>query len=299
MNNYHKQVELLISVLPEIAKEKIFALHGGTAINLFDNNLPRLSVDIDLTYLPIENREDSLNHINTALISIQKRIERYLAPIRIQHKAKIGKLLIQKNNTQIKIEVNLVKRGCYLPPKNMELCLQAQDIFDAFCTMPIVEKGHLYGGKICAALDRQHPRDIFDVHHLFKNEGFSDRIKKGFIFYLISAGRPSYELLFPHLLDQSTSFESQFKGMTNSGFSYDDFISTRKELIQTIQKTLTKDDLAFILSIEKGQPNWELYNFKGFPAIKWKLKNLESLKNENPKKYLEHIQKHEKLLIAN
>jgi len=45
-NNYYKQVALLISVIPEIAVDSRFALHGGTAINLFDRNMPRLSVDI-------------------------------------------------------------------------------------------------------------------------------------------------------------------------------------------------------------------------------------------------------------
>lgn len=49
-DKYNHQVRLLLAVLPEIAKEHCFALHGGTAINLFIRNMPRLSVDIDLTY---------------------------------------------------------------------------------------------------------------------------------------------------------------------------------------------------------------------------------------------------------
>jgi len=53
---YRSQVELLLRVLPYVAKEKVFALKGGTAINLFVRDLPRLSVDIDLTYLPFEDR---------------------------------------------------------------------------------------------------------------------------------------------------------------------------------------------------------------------------------------------------
>ena len=61
--NYKKQVHLLLSVLPMVAKENCFALHGGTAINLFLNNMPRLSVDIDLTYLPVENRDTSMDNI--------------------------------------------------------------------------------------------------------------------------------------------------------------------------------------------------------------------------------------------
>ena len=64
---YSAQVKLLVQALPEVAKETCFALHGGTAINLFVRELPRLSVDIDLTYVPIEPREISLRHINEAL----------------------------------------------------------------------------------------------------------------------------------------------------------------------------------------------------------------------------------------
>ncbi len=57
---YFQQVRLLIEVLPLIAREADFALKGGTAINLFVRDLPRLSVDIDLTYLPIADREEPL-----------------------------------------------------------------------------------------------------------------------------------------------------------------------------------------------------------------------------------------------
>lgn len=63
-DTYKKQVELLLKTLPEVAKETCFALHGGTAINLFIRNMPRLSVDIDLTYLPIEGYETSRTNIN-------------------------------------------------------------------------------------------------------------------------------------------------------------------------------------------------------------------------------------------
>lgn len=52
---YKDQVKLLLDVLPLVSKGQCFALHGGTAINLFIRNMPRLSVDIDITYLPIED----------------------------------------------------------------------------------------------------------------------------------------------------------------------------------------------------------------------------------------------------
>lgn len=70
---YKKQAELMLSVLPEVAKEQCFAMHGGTAINLFVRDMPRLSVDIDLTYVEIDSREVALLAINEGLAS--KKIE--------------------------------------------------------------------------------------------------------------------------------------------------------------------------------------------------------------------------------
>ena len=60
--------------LPYVAQEDAFALKGDTAINLFHRDLPRLSVDIDLTYLPLEDRGPSLRHIDETLDRIRSRI---------------------------------------------------------------------------------------------------------------------------------------------------------------------------------------------------------------------------------
>lgn len=114
--NYKAQVNLLLSVLPEVEKEACFALHGGTAINLFIRNMPRLSVDIDLTYLPIENRELSIQSISKALLRIKKNIETAFL-LNVQHLEKDAKLLVTSSDATIKIEVNLIKRGCYEPPQ--------------------------------------------------------------------------------------------------------------------------------------------------------------------------------------
>ncbi len=72
--SYLNQADLLLQVIPQIEKEKTLALKGGTAINLFLRSMPRLSVDIDLTYLPFENRETALNNISDSLKRIRERI---------------------------------------------------------------------------------------------------------------------------------------------------------------------------------------------------------------------------------
>lgn len=66
-SSYYKQVSLLIKMLPVVATEPVFALKGGTAINLFIRNFPRLSVDIDLAYLPLEPRDEALANVRAAL----------------------------------------------------------------------------------------------------------------------------------------------------------------------------------------------------------------------------------------
>jgi predicted nucleotidyltransferase component of viral defense system len=80
---YRKQVALLVKILPLIAVETVFALKGGTAINLFLRNMPRLSVDIDLTYVPVKDRASSLKEIDAAIRRIAKEIERGVPGARV------------------------------------------------------------------------------------------------------------------------------------------------------------------------------------------------------------------------
>lgn len=283
---YKKQVALLLSVLPEISKEPDFALHGGTAINLFIRDMPRLSVDIDLTYIRIEGREASLKNIAAALLNIKKRIVAVLPNAQVVHKEKEGKLLITISGASIKLEVNLTNRGIIGDTINLPLCDKAQDEFDAFCTANIVSVGQLFGGKICAALDRQHPRDLFDVKYLLANEGFSVQVKEGFLMLLLSGDRPIHEILNPHFQDQRSALTNQFIGMTNEDFSYDQYESIRNALIKAVQNNLTQYDKQFLLSIKSLKPDWSIYHFEHFPAIQWKLKNLQQLKDTNPEKHL-------------
>lgn len=282
---YKSQVALLLEVLPAISLEECFALHGGTAINLFVRNMPRLSVDIDLTYLPVENRNLSLEHIHHSLQNIKSRLVNAFPTMRIRQLEKEAKLFINKSSIEIKVEVNTVKRGCYASPVKRSVCLNAQEEFDRNCEIQVVETGHLFGGKICAALDRQHPRDLFDIRYMLENEGLSKEIVKGFIFYLISSNRPINELLFPKLKDEHLTLENQFTGMTTEDFNYDNYEDTRGALVKGIHKSLTLEDKEFLLRIEEGYPNWAIYDFKKFPAVQWKLDNIENLKVRDPKKH--------------
>ncbi|MCW6034639.1 nucleotidyl transferase AbiEii/AbiGii toxin family protein [Pantoea sp. JK] len=280
-DTYRKQVQLLLDVLPEVAKEACFAMHGGTAINLFYRDMPRLSVDIDLTYVPIADRAESLVGINQALQRIQQNIYALRGSIQVQHRADVCKLQVTENEVLIKLEVNMVGRGLIADSVKMPLCEMAQEAFDAFCAIPVVAKSQLFGGKLCAALDRQHPRDLFDVKLLLDNDGFTDDIKRGLIYGLASSTRPMYEMLDPNLQDQRSAFENQFIGMSDIPFSYADYEQTRDELIRIIRASLTSEDKAFLLSFNRLEPDWTIYNFEEFPSVKWKLLNLETFRKKS------------------
>jgi predicted nucleotidyltransferase component of viral defense system len=288
-NTYIKQVKLLLDALPEVAKETCFAMHGGTAINLFVRDMPRLSVDIDLTFVKIAERGETLEGINLALTRIKERIEGLRPSIRVQHKEKVCKLQLDEFGLMIKIEVNMVGRGLIAEATKEPLCEAAQEEFDVFCTMQLVPLGQLYGGKICAAIDRQHPRDLFDVKLLLDREGFTDEIKRGFLFGVVSSNRPTHEMLNPHLLDQRMAFENQFEGMSEIEFSYDEYEVTRDQLIKTIKSSLNESDKAFLLSYNGLQPDWSIYDFQAFPSVKWKLLNLQKFKTENSEIYQQQL----------
>lgn len=287
---YRQQVALLLTVLPEVAKEKCFALHGGTAINLFVRNMLRLSVDIDLTYLPIEDRETSLKHIAEALGRIKTSLEKIIPGVRITPRLDAGKLQISANKVDIKLEVNLVNRGALADPKEMSLCEKAQTSFEAFCEIPVVPIGQLFGGKIVAALDRQHPRDLFDVKYLLEKEGFTQEIKEGFLLCLLCSDRPINEVVTPNFQDQRSALSNQFSGMTDEDFSYAAYESVREKLVATIHENLTEKDKAFLLSVKNVTPDWSIHDFQRFPSINWKLQNLQKMKDKNPDKHREQYE---------
>ncbi len=285
IEKYREKVALLIEVLPYVSEEPDLALHGGTAINLFVRDMPRLSVDIDLIYLPLADRGTSLNHINEILGRLKSRMESKISGIRVDHDQDRWKLIILKGLVDIKLEVNVVIRGSISDPVRMILCSRAQDEFEAFVEMPVIPFGQLYGGKICAALDRQHPRDLFDIKYLLETEGYSEEVRVGFIFYLVSSARPMHELLRPNFLDQRKTMENQFTGMSTEEFNYDEFENTREKLVETINSGLTSEDKTFLRSFNALHPGWSIYDFERFPAVQWKLYNLTVLKKKNNRKY--------------
>jgi predicted nucleotidyltransferase component of viral defense system len=300
--SYISQTDLLLQVMPHIATEKTLALKGGTAINLFLRKMPRLSVDIDLTYLPFDNRETALTNIANSLERIRERIKKSIPEASVNKHALEGndvKLLVQSRKAQIKIEVNTITRGHLHPARLLQVNDTVQERFKKFAAIQVVSNASLFGGKICAALDRQHPRDLFDVHLLFQESGFNEEVKYGFIEALVSHMRTMYEVLKPHLLDQRSAFEKQFKGMSAISFTYEDFEATRERLVKDVNSSLSDKDRSFLLSFKRGNPDWDLFpisDLKKLPAVQWKLMNIQNLMSSNPEKHNELIDKLESLL---
>jgi len=281
---YKAQVQLLVRVLPFVAAEDCFALKGGTAINLFVRDLPRLSVDIDLAYLPVADRPASLAAIEAALLRIKTAIEggipgATVSTSRTQPENKIVKLVVAIQGAQIKIEVTPVLRGSVFPAVPMAVTDSVQTAF-GFAEIQVLSFADLYAGKLVAALDRQHPRDLFDARDLLANEGVDENLRRAFLVYLISHKRPVAELLAcrPKLLQPE--FDTNFAGMTDETVTVADLEAVRTTLVETLVAQMPASHRNLLLSVETGQPDWTLVDIPGaadLPAVKWRLQNIQGL----------------------
>jgi predicted nucleotidyltransferase component of viral defense system len=291
--HYMRQVELLFRTLPFIARQPVFALKGGTAINLFYRDMPRLSVDIDLTYLPIEDRDKTLGGIDNALDHIREDLLRNLRGVAVQRIAGGGnndtRILVKQGGIEIKIETSPVARGT-VHPTNLRAVTDNVAATFGFAEMQVVSFEDLFGGKLHAAVDRQHPRDLFDVKLLYENEGLTDALFRTFLIYVASSGRPPHELLKPNLANLEQSFTKEFEGMALQPVSLAELKDARSRLTGDLLARLDDQAMRFLLSLHDGEPDFEaigLPQAANLPAVRWKLINLAKLREQNPKKQAE------------
>lgn len=301
---YAAQAQLLVRILPHVAREDVFALKGGTAINLFYRDLPRLSVDIDLTYLPVKGREESLVEINAAMDRIAAAIEGGIASARTQRIKGGGgsatRLLARLNGAEIKIETSSVTRGVIHDPEIRAVSAAVEEEF-GYAEMQVVSFEDLFGSKLHAAVDRQHPRDLYDVRLLYQNEGLTDDLFRTFLIYVASSPRPAHELLNPNLIDLDQPYAREFEGMTKVPISLPDLLKTRTRLIADLHARLDENAGCFLLSLHDGTPDFEVIErprAAELPAVRWKLFNLNKLKAENATKHAAQRQELAKLLGA-
>jgi predicted nucleotidyltransferase component of viral defense system len=293
---YLDTARLLTQAAPLVFVDDTFALKGGTAINLFVRDMPRLSVDLDLVFpdykLP---REHALARINEAIRQAAARLNKRGFQTHIPAAAEAGetKLLVRRGGIEVKVEVNFVMRGTVHPVHRASLTPSARDVLLADVEIPVVSLEDLYGGKLVAAMDRQHPRDLFDVMQLFAHEGITPAIRRAFVIYLASHNRPVHEVLFPSPRDIRQDYANNFQGMTAELVPLDVLLAARERLMRELQQGLDGAERRFLLSLVTGAPEWSLLgiaHLEHLPGIRWKLRNLAQLEKANARKFAEQAE---------
>ncbi|MBD3240537.1 MAG: nucleotidyl transferase AbiEii/AbiGii toxin family protein [Chitinivibrionales bacterium] len=285
---YREQARLMLEMVPWVMRNEDFAIKGGSAINFFLRDVPRLSVDIDITYLPVADRGSSLQAISEALLAVKKAALNSYPTLHVREKRIAGghcvSLFISNGEVTVTVETNTILRGGVFPAQQRELSAAAGARLglDVYVSARTLSFGDLYAGKLMAALDRQHPRDIFDVKILLESEGLTDEIRTALPVYLASHNRPMHELLAPRPANFSKVFVEEFAGMTAEPVTVGELIYVRERLFAMIPGILNDSQRRFLLSMKAGDPAWDLLGIEGvekLPALQWKLRNIRGMES--------------------
>ena len=288
-------------VLPHVAAEKAFALKGGTAINMYYRELPRLSVDIDIAYMPVHDRTESFKAIDAAFSRIMAAIRNEKdkkLQVSPASSSRIRRFRVTEGRTEIKVELSPVMRGTVYPSSEMEMTDAADAQFgnEIMCVASFED---VYAGKMAAALERQHPRDLYDIHYLYRNEGVTEDLFRVYMVYLASSGKPIHEALAPVAQFKDDLYNAQFLGMALEPVSKEELIEARARLHADVRGRLTGDIAQFLLSLHDAEPDFDLIGLPdavNLPGVRWKILNLEKLKRENPDKHADQRTDIERLL---
>lgn len=285
MNNwdsrYAERVKLRVEILPTLAEEQRFALKGGTAINLFEHDLPRLSVDIDLTWLPVGDFTSDAREISAALNKIGETLRS--GPMRLQvqtsgtEAAGVHRLIASRNRSRVQIETTPVMRGTVHPVRTMRVRPGVERDF-GFAEIQVLDFADLYAGKLSAALSRQHPRDLFDMQPLLDDGRLDERLWRTFLVYLTCSTKPAAEMLAPQ---EPRNFEqiftAHFQGMTAAPVTAASLLDVRARLLTRISELLDASSRAFLESVEREAPDFNLIGLPHaaeLPGVQRKLTNL-------------------------
>ena len=291
-----------MEVLPKVATESAFALNGGTAINMFYQKMPRLSANIDLTWLPVTDRSSSLRNIDRALWRIAALIRENNSGIHAQYlqrkRTVLPRIIVNKGKTFIKIATSTVTRGTVLPPSPMITSDAATKQFRSV-QMNVVSFEDAYSGKICAALERKYPHDLFDVMVLYNNGGFTDGLLRVLMVYVACSSQPMHKVLSPSNCIQKELYDLRFERLTEKKAPLETLIETGQRLHSDIASRLSGKIATFLLTLHDTKPDFGLVGFPEaaeLPAIRWKIFNLKKLKYANPEKHARQRKALEELL---
>lgn len=292
-DDYIATVRLLLDIAPTVFRSGLFAMKGGTALNLFVQDMPRLSVDIDVVFIDhTPDRDTALAAIGAELRNIQQALQERGLEVRLPGNARGDevRLFVRSADAQVKVEVNFVFRGTVMPALAQALVPSAQDLFTTEVTLPVLATPELYGSKLVAAMDRQHPRDIFDVMHMLERLGWTPEVLDCFVAYLAGHNRPAHEVLFGPAKPLDPAFTNEFAGMTRDDVSLETLLATQARLRHELPRQLDAHHREFLLSLVRGEPTWPLMRFEqlqALPAIRWKLQNLHTLKKRDAGRFEE------------
>ena len=279
---YTDRVRLLVEILPVLAQEPRFALKGGTAINLFEHDLPRLSVDIDLAWLPVHDYAEDAALIAEALARLADTLR--ARPLQLQVQASAGdvagtvtRLVASRGRARVQIETTPVMRGTVHSVRSMVVRPRVEEAF-GFAEVQVLDFADLYAGKLAAALSRQHPRDLFDVGLLLQDERANEVLWRTFLVYLTCSPKPAWEMLAPRVpADFEAIFEAHFKGMTTEPIEVGALLESRERLLSRVAAWLDEPSRAFLQSVEDEQPDFGLIGLAhaaDLPGVRRKLHNL-------------------------
>jgi len=192
------------------------------------------------------------------------------------------RILVRNGRSRVKIEVSPVMRGTVHPPEIRDVVEAVENRY-GFAAAQVVSLPDLYGGKLCAALDRQHPRDLFDVRRLLDEHSLDRSVFEGFLVYLLCHPRPMNEVINPRLKAIDTVYRHEFIGMTRTDMPLSVLEDTRLDLLTQLGQLVTESDVRFLLSFKQGEPDWSLFSIPGIewlPAVRWKLYNIKAMPPE-------------------
>ena len=305
---HDRQARLLLRVLDCLEyetpdKEPLFALTGGAALNFFAQPLPRLSVNIDLAYCPLDEQEPALAAMRSGLQHLTQVLCARLSGAQCEHtQHEAGDhLLVRHNGVTVKVEPGGFVRGAVFPTETRRLCQEARLAYKTTVSARCLSEADLYGGKICAALDRHHPRDYFDLLPLKRRGVLDEKIRKAFLAYALSHPRPLAELLDPHPPPMKEKLRAELSDMTHEPVSMKTLEHVRTWILQAIRTGLTPDERWFLRSVEAEEPIWALAGLPAhvphLPAVRRKLQNMAELR-QHPEKHKESLAKLEKSLFS-
>jgi len=283
---------LLLRIVPRVFSSNRLALKGGTAINLYLDDAPRLSVDLDLVFTQLGlPREEALAAINDEMRRIVDALAADGLTATAAVAADLGEtgLLVSDGLAQVKVETNVVFRGTLLPPVVRPLSDGAADWLRAEAPATVVDRAEVFAGKFMAALDRQHPRDLYDVWRLYERRAFESEMLSAFVVYLCGHNRPAYEVLDSPERVFAEDYERALVGMIRGEVpSLDALLASRARLRRDIIQGLTDSHRAFLVGFFNCEPDWSLLQYphaNELPALAWKLRNLEVFRTKRPAEF--------------